>query len=63
MSTTNGQAPFTSVFAYLDEVPAGQPRDDLAMLIEEVLRQRIESVKNEQGVPVTTAITLRHLNL
>ena len=55
MSTTNGQAPFTSVFAYLDEVPAGQPRDDLAMLIEEVLRQRIESVKNEQGVPVTTA--------
>ena len=55
MSTTNGQAPFTSVFAYLDEVPAGQPRDDLAMLIEEVLRQRIESVKNEQGGPVTTA--------
>ncbi len=55
MSTTNGQAPFTSVFAYLDEVPAGQPRDDLAMLIEEVLRQRIESIKNEQGVPVTTA--------
>ena len=55
MSTTNGQAPFTSVFAYLDEVHAGQPRDDLAMLIEEVLRQRIESVKNEQGVPVTTA--------
>lgn len=55
MSTTNGQAPFTSVFAYLDEVPAGQPRDDLAMLIEEVLNQRIASVKNEQGVPVTTA--------
>lgn len=55
MSTTNGQAPFTSVFMYLDEVPEGQVRDDLAMIIEEVLRQRIEGVKNEQGVPVTTA--------
>nr|DAJ39248.1 MAG TPA: anaerobic ribonucleoside triphosphate reductase [Caudoviricetes sp.] len=55
MSTTNGQAPFTSMFMYLDEVPAGQPRKDLAMLIEEVLRQRIQGVKNEQGVYVTTA--------
>ena len=55
MSTTNGQAPFTSVFMYLDEVPDGQTREDLAMIIEEVLRQRIEGVKNEQGVPVTTA--------
>lgn len=55
MSTTNGQAPFTSIFMYLDEVPAGQPRKDLAMLIEEVLRQRIQGVKNEQGVYVTTA--------
>ena len=55
MSTTNGQAPFTSIFAYLNEVPDGQPRDDLAMLIEEVLNQRIQGVKNEQGVYVTTA--------
>lgn len=55
MSTTNGQAPFTSMFMYLDEVPDGQPRHDLAMLIEEVLRQRIQGVKNEQGVYVTTA--------
>ena len=55
MSTTNGQAPFTSMFMYLDEVPDGQPRKDLAMLIEEVLRQRIKGVKNEQGVYVTTA--------
>lgn len=55
MSTTNGQAPFTSMFMYLDEVPAGQPRKDLAMLIEEVLRQHIQGVKNEQGVYVTTA--------
>ena len=55
MSTTNGQAPFTSIFAYLDEVPEGQPRNDLAMLIEEVLNQRIQCVKNEQGVYVTTA--------
>ena len=55
ISTTNGQSPFTSSFMYLDEVPEGQTRDDLAMIIEEVLKQRIEGVKNEQGVPVTIA--------
>lgn len=55
ISTTNGQAPFTSIFMYLDEVPEGQIRDDLAMVIEEVLQQRIEGVKNEKGVYVTTA--------
>lgn len=55
MSTTNGQAPFTSVFMYLDEVPEGQLRDDLALVIEEVLRQRIKGVKNENGVYITTA--------
>ena len=43
------------MFMYLDEVPEGQLRDDLAMLIEEVLRQRIKGVKNEQGVWVTPA--------
>lgn len=55
MSTTNGQAPFTSVFMYLDEVPEGQLRDDLALVIEEVLKQRIKGVKNEKGVYITTA--------
>ena len=55
LSTTNGQAPFITVFCYLDEVPDGQPRKDLAMCIEEMIKQRIESVKNPQGVNVTTA--------
>ena len=55
MSTTNGQAPFTSDFMYLDEVPEGQLRDDLALVIEEVLKQRIKGVKNEKGVYITTA--------
>lgn len=55
MSTTNGQAPFTSVFMYLDEAPEGQLRDDLALVIEEVLKQRIKGVKNEKGVYITTA--------
>lgn len=49
------QAPFITVFCYLDEVPDGQPRKDLAMCIEEMIKQRIESVKNPQGVNVTTA--------
>lgn len=49
------QAPFVSVYMYLDEVPEGQERDDLAMIIEEVLKQRIKGVKNEKGVWVTTA--------
>lgn len=55
MSTTNGQAPFTTLFMYLDEVPEGQTRDDLALVIEEVLKQRIKGVKNEQGYPITIA--------
>ncbi len=53
--TSNGQTPFVSVFMYLDEVPEGQTRDDLAMIIEEVLRQRIRGVKNEKGVYITPA--------
>ena len=53
--TTNGQTPFVTVFMYLDEVPEGQNRDDLAMIIEETLLQRIEGVKNEKGVWVTPA--------
>ncbi len=55
LMTTNGQAPFVTIFMYLDEVPEGQLRDDLAMVIEEVLRQRIQGVKNERGVYVTPA--------
>jgi ribonucleoside-triphosphate reductase len=55
LMTTNGQAPFVTVFMYLNEVPEGQLRDDLALIIEEMLRQRIQGVKNEQGVFITPA--------
>ncbi len=55
LMTTNGQAPFITVFMYLNEVPAGQTRDDLALIIEEMLRQRIQGVKNEKGVFITPA--------
>ncbi len=53
--TTNGQAPFVTVFMYLNEAKNEQEKKDLALIIEEVLRQRIEGVKNEQGVWVTPA--------
>ena len=53
--TTNGQAPFVTVFMYLGEARNEQEREDLAMIIEEVLCQRYEGVKNEQGVWVTPA--------
>ena len=55
LMTTNGQAPFITVFMYLDEVPEGQTRDDLAAIIEEMLNQRIKGVKNEKGVFITPA--------
>ena len=55
LMTTNGQAHFITVFMYLDEVPEGQTRDDLALIVEEVLKQRIQGVKNEVGVWVTPA--------
>ena len=55
LMTCNGQAPFVTVFMYLDEVPEGQTRDDLAMIIEEVLVQRMQGVKNEKGVWITPA--------
>ena len=55
LMTCNGQAPFVTVFMYLDEVPEGQIRDDLAMIIEEVLVQRMQGVKNEKGVWITPA--------
>ena len=55
LMTTNGQAPFITVFMYLNEVPEGQIRDDLALVIEEMLNQRIQGVKNEKGVWITPA--------
>ena len=55
LMTCNGQAPFVTMFMYLDEVPDGRIREDLAMLIEEVLRQRMQGVKNEKGVWITPA--------
>ena len=55
LMTTNGQAPFVTVFMYLNEVPEGRTRDDLALVIEEVLKQRIHGVKNESGVYITPA--------
>lgn len=55
LMTTNGQTPFVSVFMNIKEVPEGQTRDDLIMVIEEVLKQRIQGVKNEKGVWVTPA--------
>ena len=55
LMTCNGQAPFVTVFMYLDEVPEGRTRDDLAMITEEVLRQRMQGVKNEKGVWITPA--------
>ena len=53
--TTNGQAPFITVFMYLNEVEEEQTKKDLAMIIEEVLLQRYQGVKNEKGVWITPA--------
>ena len=53
--TTNGQAPFVTVFMYLGEAKNAQEKADLAMIIEETLRQRIQGVKNEKGVWITPA--------
>ena len=55
LMTCNGQAPFVTMFMYLDEVEEGPLRDDLAMIIEEVLRQRMQGVKNEKGGWITPA--------
>lgn len=55
LMTTNGQAPFITVYMDINEVEPGQTQDDLALIIEEVLRQRIEGVKNEKGVYITPA--------
>ena len=53
--TTNGQAPFITMFMYLGEAKEGRERADLALIIEEVLKQRIQGVKNEAGVWITPA--------
>lgn len=55
LMTTNGQAPFLSVFMYLNEAKDTQTKDGLALIIEEVLKQRIQGVKNEKGIWVTPA--------
>ena len=55
LMTCNGQAPFVTVFMYLDEVEEGRCRDDLAMIIEETLKQRIKGVKSERGIWITPA--------
>ena len=55
LMTCNGQAPFVTMFMHLDEVPEGRTRDDLAMIIEEVMKQRMQGVKNEKGVWITPA--------
>jgi len=55
LMTTNGQAPFVTVFMYLGEAKSEQEKKDLAIIIEEVLRQRIQGVKNEAGVYITPA--------
>ncbi|WP_274942021.1 anaerobic ribonucleoside-triphosphate reductase [Chordicoccus furentiruminis] len=55
LQSTNGQAPFVTVFMYLHEVPEGQVRDDLALIIEVMLNQRILGVKDRSGVYITPA--------
>ena len=55
LMTTNGQAPFVTVYMYLGEARNEQEKKDLAMIIEEVLNERIKGVKNEQGVYITPA--------
>lgn len=55
LQTTNGQAPFITIFMYLNEAKSEQEKADLAMIIEEVLKQRIQGTKNSQGIYVTPA--------
>ena len=55
LMTTNGQAPFVTVFMYLNEAQNQQEKEDLALIIEETLKQRIQGVKNEEGVWITPA--------
>ena len=57
LMTTNGQAPFVTVFMYLNEVEEGRLRDDLALVIKEMLLQRMQGVKNEKGVYITPDVS------
>ena len=61
LMTTNGQAPFVTVFMYLGEARSEAEKHDLALIIEETLRQRYEGVKNEQGVWITPGVPQAHL--
>ncbi len=55
LMTTNGQAPFVTVFMYLNEAKTEQEKKDLALIIEETLKQRYQGVKNEEGIWITPA--------
>lgn len=55
LQTTNGQAPFVTIFMYLNEVEEGQTKDDLALLIKVMLEQRIKGIKNKAGAYITPA--------
>lgn len=55
LMTTNGQTPFVTLFMYLNELPDGQTKDDLVMIIGEVLKQRLKGTQNEEGVWITPA--------
>ena len=55
LMTCNGQSPFVTIFMYLDEAKEGREREDLALIIREVLKQRMKGVKNEKGVWITPA--------
>ena len=61
LMTTNGQAPFITVFMYLNEARDEQEKHDLAMIIEETLRQRYQGVKNEEGVWIDSGVPQAHL--
>ena len=55
LNSSNGQSPFVTLFMYLDDVPEGKERDDLALMIQKILEQRIVGLKNKQGVYVAPA--------
>lgn len=55
LMTTNGQTPFVSIFMYIKDAKPGRERDDLALLIEEILKQRLQGIKNKNGVYITPA--------
>ena len=55
LMTTNGQTPFITIFMYIDEVPEGKLRDDLALIIRETISLRLKGIKNEQGAYISPA--------